>query len=445
MPVYNEAAVIADVVGELGRDVVARLDGTEVVVVDDGSTDATPAVLDGLGEAHPWLTVIHAARNQGHGPSLRQAFESSAGEWILQMDSDGQQVPGELWDLWPLREEADLVVGVRRGRSEGRHRAAVSAFARMAARLAGGGRLRDVNVPFKLIRREVWEDLRGGIPARPVAPSLLIAVGASLRGWRVREVEISHLPRRAGRSTVDVPALVRLTAGALRELIRFRRRVGGGAAGAPPLGAGRGGGGAAVAFGAGRKHALVTCAACGAGDLRPGFRVAGEGGEFVPTTDRFGVALADFVRCSECGHLQLSAMPDVASLYEEAESGAYEAEEEGQRATARDVLERIERHARGWLLDYGCWVGFLASEAAGREWAVVGVEPSVWAAERARSRGVEVVDSPEGPFDAIAMGDVIEHLPDPGAVLDRLGALLLPGGGVWIATPRAARPRAAAA
>jgi dolichol-phosphate mannosyltransferase len=225
MPVYNEAGVIADVVGELGRDVVARLDGAEVVVVDDGSTDSTPAVLDGLAASRAWLTVIHAARNQGHGPSLRQAFEASSGEWLFQMDSDGQQVAGELWDLWALREEADVIVGVRRGRSEGRHRDAVSAFARLAARLAGGGRLRDVNVPFKLIRREVWEDLRGDIPDRPVAPSLLIAVGASVRGWRVAEVEISHLPRRHGSSTVDVPALVRLTMGALRELIRFRRRV----------------------------------------------------------------------------------------------------------------------------------------------------------------------------------------------------------------------------
>ena len=198
----------------------------EVVVVDDGSTDATPRVLDELAGEHPWLTVIHAERNQGHGPSLRQAFDASAGEWLLQMDSDGQQVPAELWDLWALREEADVVVGIRRGRSEGRHRDAVSAFARVAARLAGSGRLRDVNVPFKLISREVWDDLRGDIPARPVAPSLLIAVGASLRGWRVREVEISHLPRRAGESTVDLAALARLTWGALRELIRFRRRVG---------------------------------------------------------------------------------------------------------------------------------------------------------------------------------------------------------------------------
>jgi glycosyltransferase involved in cell wall biosynthesis len=225
MPVYNEAGVIADVVAELGRDVVARLDGVEVVVVDDGSTDATPATLDALAADHSWLTVIHAESNKGHGPSLRQALDASDSDWLFQMDSDGQQVAAEVWDLWALREDADVVVGVRRGRSEGRHRDAVSAFARFAARLAGGGRLRDVNVPFKLIRREVWDDLRGDIPAQPVAPSLLIAVGASMRGWRLREVEISHLPRRAGDSTVDVPALVRLTAGALRELIRFRRRV----------------------------------------------------------------------------------------------------------------------------------------------------------------------------------------------------------------------------
>jgi glycosyltransferase involved in cell wall biosynthesis len=225
MPVYNEAGVIADVVAELQRDVLARLDGAEIVMVDDGSTDETPAILDRLAADDPRVTVIHAERNQGHGPSLRRAFEQSDGEWLFQMDSDGQQVAAEVWDLWALREAADLVVGVRRGRSEGRHRDFVSAAARWASRLLGGTALRDVNVPFKLIRRELWEDLRPDVPVIAVAPSLLIAVGASVRGWRVSEVEISHLPRRAGNSSVDVPALVRLTVGAFRELIRFRRRI----------------------------------------------------------------------------------------------------------------------------------------------------------------------------------------------------------------------------
>jgi SAM-dependent methyltransferase len=173
--------------------------------------------------------------------------------------------------------------------------------------------------------------------------------------------------------------------------------------------------------------------------MRLAFRVAGEPGDFAPTTDRFGVALGDFERCGECGHLQLVSMPDVARLYEEAESEAYEVEEEGQRATARDALGRIERHlaSRGRLLDYGCWVGFLASEADRRGWVVTGLEPSRWAAERARSRGVDVVEDPEGPFDAIAMGDVIEHLPDPGAALERMASLLGPRGVLWIATPDA--------
>jgi dolichol-phosphate mannosyltransferase len=225
MPVYNESGVIAEVVSDLTREVVARLDGAEIVIVDDGSTDGTPAILDRLTEEHAHVRVLHAERNQGHGPSLRQAFDSAEGDWLFQMDSDGQQLAAEIWDLWALREEADLVVGVRRGRSEGRHRDVVSAAARLAARVLGRVPLRDVNVPFKLIRRAVWEDLAVDVPVRPVAPSLLIAVGAPLRGWRLREVEITHLPRRHGTSTVDVRLLAKLTFGAFRELVRFRRRI----------------------------------------------------------------------------------------------------------------------------------------------------------------------------------------------------------------------------
>lgn len=186
----------------------------------------------------------------------------------------------------------------------------------------------------------------------------------------------------------------------------------------------------------------MTCAACGGGPLLPGLRVAGEASDFAPTTDQFGVALGDFHRCPACGHLQLAEMPDVAAAYAEAVSHDYEAEEVGQRFTARAVLGLLGGPGR--LLDLGCWVGFLASEAASQGWDVTGVEPSRWAAERARSRGVQVIeaplldaDLPAGSFDAVTLGDVIEHFPDPGAALDRVASLLAPGGVVWIATPDA--------
>lgn len=194
----------------------------------------------------------------------------------------------------------------------------------------------------------------------------------------------------------------------------------------------------------------ARCAACGGADLRAHLRVAGEAGEqgLVPTTDRFGVALADIVRCARCGHGQLARFPDEDELeqgYRDAASEDYAAEEAGQRATARAELARIERHVRsGRLVDLGCWIGFFAHEAALRGWDVVGIEPSAWAAGQARARGLEVLEAPlfaaelrEASFSAVALGDVIEHLPDPGAALDRVGALLAPGGVVWMATPDA--------
>ena len=90
----------------------------------------------------------------------------------------------------------------------------------------------------------------------------------------------------------------------------------------------------------------ARCCACGAAGLAPHLAVAGEAGGqgLIPTTDSFGTALADIVRCAVCGHMQLAAMPSEESLaeaYGEAESADYVAEEEGQRATARAVLSRL--------------------------------------------------------------------------------------------------------
>src|SRR4051812_11706482 len=184
--------------------------------------------------------------------------------------------------------------------------------------------------------------------------------------------------------------------------------------------------------------------------MRRHLSVAGDAGSegLIPTTARYGVALADFARCPTCGHLQLDPMPAAAVLeeaYRDAASADYLREEAGQRATARAELARIERHTtRGALADLGCWVGFLVDEAGRAGWDARGVEPSAWAAERARERGLHVdhapllaADLPAGSFAAVAMGDVIEHLPDPGEGLDRVRRLLAPGGVVWMATPDA--------
>jgi SAM-dependent methyltransferase len=194
-----------------------------------------------------------------------------------------------------------------------------------------------------------------------------------------------------------------------------------------------------------------ACAACGSSTLEPHMRVAADMGAqgLIPTTDRFGAALSDIVRCRACGHMQLERFPERAELaeaYAEAESLDYVEEEAGQRATARTALAAIERHAGpGRLLDLGCWVGFLVAEAQSRGWTATGIEPSEFASGFARERlGIDVrtedlfeADLPARAFDAVVLGDVIEHLPDPGAALDRVTELLAPGGVIWLALPNA--------
>jgi SAM-dependent methyltransferase len=208
---------------------------------------------------------------------------------------------------------------------------------------------------------------------------------------------------------------------------------------------------------------VTRCSACGASGLVPHLKVAGDAGPdgLIPTTDRFGTALADLVRCPRCGHRQTDPMPTDAvleSAYADAASNDYIDEEAGQRETARRALERIEarltpvpipagnggpRHRT--LLDLGCWVGFLLSEAAERGWLATGVEPSAFASEFARTRlGLDVhtgdlfeTELPLRHYDAIVMGDVVEHLPRPAEALDRMASLLRPGGIAWMALPDA--------
>lgn len=194
------------------------------------------------------------------------------------------------------------------------------------------------------------------------------------------------------------------------------------------------------------------CAACGEWELGPHLLVAGGAGPegLIPSTDSYGTALADIWRCAGCGHMQLHPMPSGAALeaaYEEAASDDYVAEEAGQRATARGALDAIEAHVpgRGRLLDLGCWVGFLMAEARDRGWTALGVEPSEFGTEYARQKlGLEVIRAdllsaslPGGQFEAVILGDVIEHLPAPGEALERIRPLLSAEGVLWLALPDA--------
>ena len=222
VPVYNEESSIEQLVLDLEREVVPLAADVEVIVVDDASTDGTAAILAGLADGRPWLHIRRAERNAGHGPAVVRGLEEAAGEWIFQLDSDGQFVVAEIDRLWSRRDDAELVLGVRAERHDPGHRLALSRVVRLVVSALVGKRLRDANVPFRLFRAELWRDVGPLLPRPALAPSILVVVGAVARGWRVVEVPVTHLPRERGASSLRQLRLVVFSLRGLAQLIAFR-------------------------------------------------------------------------------------------------------------------------------------------------------------------------------------------------------------------------------
>jgi SAM-dependent methyltransferase len=166
----------------------------------------------------------------------------------------------------------------------------------------------------------------------------------------------------------------------------------------------------------------------------------------MPSCHRVG-GHGDLYRCRNCGTVHQPSLPrgtELQDLYREMTDESYLAEETGRRRTARRLLGLLRLHQpRGRLLDVGCGHGLLLDEARRLGYDVEGIELSVTASQYARkSLGLHVreitVEDPaldEDRYDAIAIIDVLEHLDDPIACLERLCALLAPGGVLLVATP----------
>lgn len=171
---------------------------------------------------------------------------------------------------------------------------------------------------------------------------------------------------------------------------------------------------------------------------------------FSPSYHRSG-AHGDLYRCVDCRTVHQSCAPrgsDLHDRYRAMSDARYLQEEEGRRRHARRLLDVLEPHVpRGCLLDVGCGYGLLLDEARRRGYEVEGVELSADAARHAREtlglpvRELALEDDALAQalgserYDAVLAIDVLEHFDDPVLALDRLHALLAPGGALLIVTP----------
>jgi glycosyltransferase involved in cell wall biosynthesis len=163
----------------------------EVVVVDDGSRDATAPVLEGLRAGHPFLRVVRHRRQRGIAEALRSGIEHSAGDICVFYPADLQYLPEDIPRLVaPILEgRADIVTGTKHGKYE---KAFVSRIYNGLCRWLFGVQVEDLN-SVKAWRREVM----AGVPLRPDWHRFMVVIAAA-DGFRLTSVPVPLHQRRAG-------------------------------------------------------------------------------------------------------------------------------------------------------------------------------------------------------------------------------------------------------
>jgi len=197
MPVFNEAAVIEEVVTAWLRELERLGIGYEFLAYDDGSRDESGRILERLGEQVPGLVVSRQA-NAGHGSTILRGYREARGDWVFQVDSDDEMGPESFAALWEQREGYDLLLGARRERDAPLARRLITALARITVWALFGRAVTDVNAPYRLMRRPCLASLLSAIPAGTFAPNVIISGLAAQRGLRVREIGVPHRGRRTG-------------------------------------------------------------------------------------------------------------------------------------------------------------------------------------------------------------------------------------------------------
>jgi len=194
LPSYNEAENLEPVVDEIAG--IARGLGRsfEIVVVDDGSTDDTRAVLDDLSARYPEMAPLRMRRNSGKSAALAAGLASVTGRIVVLMDADGQDDPAELPRLLAAIDDGLDLVGGRRSIRQDRFikRNTSKIYNWTTARVSGVDG-RDFNCGFKVMRRDVADSLQLYGELHRYIPVL-----AHWHGFRVGEVEVEHRSRLHG-------------------------------------------------------------------------------------------------------------------------------------------------------------------------------------------------------------------------------------------------------
>jgi glycosyltransferase involved in cell wall biosynthesis len=199
-PAYNDSATIAGMVMSAMRTLARLTSDYEVIVVDDGSRDGTPEMLQELQRLYPdRLRVERHVRNRGYGGALRTGMASATKEWVFYTDGDAQYDARELALLVEkANDSTDIVNGYKIARSDPAYRKVIGWTYNLVVKAAFDLRIRDVDCDFRLMRRAMLEKITLHSDSGTICVEMVKKLQDA--GARFSEVPVHHFHRSVGRS-----------------------------------------------------------------------------------------------------------------------------------------------------------------------------------------------------------------------------------------------------
>jgi glycosyltransferase involved in cell wall biosynthesis len=198
-PAYNDSGTIASMVVSAVLAAGRLTPDFEVIVINDGSRDATPLILDELARVYPQVRIIHHPVNRGYGGALRSGFAGATKEWVFYTDGDAQYDPWEMSELWArLGPGVDMVNGYKISRSDPMHRVIIGRLYHHGVKRLFGLKVRDVDCDFRLIRRAIFDTVTLTKNSGVICLEMMTKITQA--GFTIVEAPVHHYHRAYGKS-----------------------------------------------------------------------------------------------------------------------------------------------------------------------------------------------------------------------------------------------------
>ena len=196
---YNDAQALPALVEEMAQALRPVFSQYEVIIVNDGSQDATLETAQDLSRSYPEIKIVSHDKNQGVGKAFQSGLSAARYDFIGFIDGDGQYSPADFPRLFTEIRDADAALGVRVERRDPRQRSIVSRIFNRLLFWRFGLKVSDANAGIKIYRRKVLEAVQP-LFSNAAFFNAEILIKAQAAGFKMRELPVTHRARAFGRA-----------------------------------------------------------------------------------------------------------------------------------------------------------------------------------------------------------------------------------------------------